>query len=40
MGEYNCVEWEELTVGCMVDSGCLVQHGEYSQYIVITVNAK
>ena len=32
-------EWEVQTTGCKAQE-CIVQHREYSQYFVITVNGK
>ena len=31
-------EWEVRAIGYRKLPGCIVQHGEYSQYFVITVN--
>ena len=32
--------WEVQTLGCKTDLGCILQHGECSQYFVITANGK
>lgn len=37
-GHIGMGEWEVQNVVCKSLQGCIVQHGEYSQHFVITVN--
>ena len=37
-GHIGVREWEVQNVGCKSLQGCIVQHGEYSQYLVNTVS--
>lgn len=40
MGDVGMGEWETQTAGYKTGSGCILQHGECSQYSVVTVHGK